>query len=444
MSSTDIAFVTLGCAKNEVDTDKMATRLIRAGFTIVDDPAAASLVIVNTCSFLVSAVSEGLDVIFDLLEQQANAPVHGKLLVAGCMPARYGEELADELPEAAGFLSAADEEHIVEKVEQLLGIVPESTPAHLAAYAGQTRSHGGPSAYVKISDGCDRFCTYCMIPYIRGRYRDFTAEDILREVGELVESGTREIVFIGQDTGIWGHTLPGEPTITDLLAEAARKFPETWFRLLYVQPAGITDDLLELMASTPNICSYLDMPLQHCDADVLERMHRSGSPKEYLELVAHVRELVPDIVVRTTFMCGFPGETDEQSEELLDFADEAQFDLAVVFPYSQEDGSEAAAYPDQVDEDARLERAQRLLDACEVIGYARTERHIGKTVAALVEGYEQTDVGLEALCRWQGQAPDVDGQVHVPLSSENDVAIGDIVDATIVDSFCYDLIGELV
>lgn len=441
---TNIGFVTLGCSKNEVDSDKMKARLVAAGFDIVDDPEDAALVIVNTCSFLTSAVDESLEVIFDLVNARTRDDEPTKVLVAGCMPARYGSDLSDELTEVAGFLSAADEEHVVEKVEELLGVEPQVEPAHIAAYKAHTRSQHGPSAYVKISDGCDRFCSYCMIPYIRGRYHSFALPDIAAEVDELVEAGTREIVLIGQDTGIWGRDFDEPDTTAHLVTELAERYPQTWFRLLYLQPAGITDELLDAIADHGNVCSYLDMPLQHCDAQVLKRMNREGSAEEYLEVLRRVRGRVPGITTRTTFMTGFPGETQEQFEELLDFVDDAAFDFAVVFPYSREDGSAAAKFDDQVPEDERMERAQELLDACDAVGHAKAAAHVGQQVRVLVEGYEETTAGIEALCRFQGQAPEVDGQVHVPLASADELSIGDFADVRIVDSFYYELEGELL
>ncbi len=441
--NTNVAFVTLGCAKNEVDSDKMKARLTAAGFSIVDDPALAALIVVNTCSFLMSAVDEGLEVIFDLVNQQAERPAKAKILVAGCMPARYGDDLESELTEVSGFLSAADEENIVEKAEELLGIDPSSLPAGLAAHGASIRSNEGPSAYVKISDGCDRFCSYCMIPYIRGRYHSFTQKQIYDEVAELVEGGVREIVLIGQDTGIWGRDLSPVQSTAELLDAAASAFPDTWFRLLYLQPAGINDELLSVMNAHDNICKYLDMPLQHADADVLKAMNREGSPAEYLQVLEHVRDMVPGITTRTTFMAGFPGETEEQFEELLVFAEEARFDYAVVFPYSQEDGSAAGSFDGQLDEGTKIERAQRLLDVCDAVGHASIARTVGKTVQALVEGYEHIDAGVEALARWQGQAPEVDGQIHVPIASEDALPIGSVVPVKITDSFYYELEGEL-
>lgn len=437
-SGNDIAFITLGCAKNEVDSDKMRALLRAAGYSIVDEPEAADLTVINTCGFLASAVEEGLDTIFAALgvSDAPDIPVN-KVLVTGCMPSRYGEQLEDELTEVAGFLPVDQEDRIVEKVGEILGSRRQAEPASL-------RDEVGPSAYVKISDGCDRFCSYCMIPYIRGRYHSFPYESIREEVAELASAGVREVVLIGQDTGIWGRDLPEPSSTNELLKRLAAEFPELWLRLMYIQPEGITDELLLTMGQTPNICSYIDIPLQHVSEQVLHRMNRSGNPQQLKGLLEHIRALVPDMMIRTTLMTGFPGETEEQFQELLDFVGEAGFDYAGVFAYSTEEGSKAAEYEDQVDEDVRMERAQELLDLCDECGFNRNATHIGSTVQCIVEGYETTDVGEEALARWQGQAPDVDGMVHIPLEAGEQLQLGDKVAVKIVDSFCYELVGELV
>lgn len=442
-SAPTVSFVTLGCAKNEVDTDKMQARLLQAGFNIDQDTDNADLVVVNTCAFLASAVEESLEVIFNLVNQERPEGVPLKVLVAGCMPARYGEDLNNELVEVAGFLSAGDEERIVERVAELVGYADEQRVCSDTDAARISRSTGSAFAYVKISDGCDRFCSYCMIPYIRGRYHSFGLEQIDAEVTGLVDGGVREIVLIGQDTGIWGTDLDTPDTTASLLDELARRHPKTWFRLLYVQPKGISDELLDTMAAHDNICSYLDMPLQHADADVLKRMNREGSAQEYLSLLAHVRSRVPGIMCRTTYMAGFPGETPEQFDALMEFAETAEFDFAAVFPYSPEEGSAAFDFPDQLDEEERMERAQRLYDLCENIGTARIAALVGREVDVLVEGYEYTDAGVEALCRMQGQAPEVDGQVHVAVQAEDDLVPGQFARVRLTGSFYYELEGEL-
>lgn len=440
MSSHSIAFVTLGCAKNEVDTDKMQARLRTAGFQIVDAIEQADLVIVNTCAFLSSAIEESLEVIFDLVSQKSSDGGDLKVLVAGCLPSRYGDELSQELTEAAGFLEAGEEENVVEAVRALLGT---STGAMQEDNAGK-RFSSTVSAYVKISDGCDRFCSYCMIPYIRGRYHSFALSDIEAEIEELVSKGAREIVLIGQDTGIWGRDLEASSSLAHLLRTLAQRFPKTWFRVMYLQPEGIDEELLEVMSAHDNICSYIDMPLQHCDADVLARMNRTGDERSYLDLVARIRELVPGVMLRTTLMAGFPGETDAQFDELVEFVDEVEFDYAGVFAYSPEEGSAAYDFEGLLDDDVRLARAQALLDACEVVGTSRISNLVGEKVDVLIEGCEETDAGVELIGRTQGQAPDVDGQVHIPLKEGDEFAIGDIVPVEIVNSFFYELEGEII
>ena len=463
-NAPSVAFVTLGCAKNEVDTDKMRTRLRMAGYGVADDAAAADLVIVNTCSFLSSATAESIDEIFSVLAAQEGTEHAGKVLVAGCMPSRYGDELAEELSEVAGFLPADEEGRVVEVVARLIGpACADGAPgaangdadgetgdgargaqAADAAARGGWRSREQAFAYVKVSDGCDRFCSYCMIPHIRGRYRSFPLDDILAEVECLVDAGVAEVVFIGQDTGIWGSDFPEPDTLSHLLSEAAARFPSTWFRVMYTQPEGIDDELLALMRDEDNVCSYLDIPLQHCDPQVLEAMNRSGSAAGYLSLVEHARSTVPGIGLRTTFMAGFPGEAPEQTEALVEFADAAAFDFGGVFPYSREEGSAAAELDGQLPEDEKLERAQRLSDVVEHAGWRRAEERVGRVFQVLVEGFEETDAGLEALCRAQFQAPEVDGQVHVPVPSAEKPAVGSFARVRIVDSFCHELVGELL
>ena len=443
-SSPTASFITLGCAKNEVDTDKMQARLKAHGFKIEADASMADVVIVNTCAFLTSAVDESLEVVFDLAAGRLSGNKNQKILIAGCMPMRYGKDLERELTEADGFVSIADEERIAEIANAAIGRKPPACSTQLEAAHAGIRNNEGASAYVKISDGCSRFCSYCMIPHIRGPYHSFKLDAIDAEVRELVESGTKEIVLIGQDTGLWGADLSPKTNTAYLLDMLASRYPSTWFRLLYVQPAGITDELLDCIAGHENICSYLDMPLQHCNSDVLKAMNRKGSRQEYLDLIEHIRSRLPEMTCRTTLMAGFPGETEEQFEELCDFVEQAAFDYSVVFPFSPEQGSAAAEFDGQIDADERMNRAQRLLDICEHVGVQSSARHIGDVVDVLVEGYEYTETGVEAIGRTQGQAPDVDGQVHVPISTESELPVGSFVKVKITDSFFFELEGELV
>ncbi|NHM13699.1 30S ribosomal protein S12 methylthiotransferase RimO [Xiamenia xianingshaonis] len=428
-----VAFVTLGCAKNEVDSANMAASLTQAGFDVVKDPEDASAVIVNTCSFIQSAAEESIEAILDaagLKNVESGAP----LIVSGCLPARYGAELEDELPEAAAFLPCSKEDDIVAVVLHALGLAcsPADVPGMPPLDAGEAA--GCASAYVKISDGCDRFCSFCTIPFIRGRYHSFPAADVEAAVARHVAAGVREIVLIAQDTGRWGQDFADPSTLAALLSHLAETFPDTWFRVMYTEPVGVTDELLNVMAAHENVCSYLDIPLQHVDAGILQAMNRSGSRTEFETLVAHVRDRVPDVTLRTTLIAGFPGETEEAFEDLLDFVSEGHFDYVGVFPYSREEGTRAARLPGQIDEDEKIDRASRLRDVADAVCTARIAERVGQKAVVLVEGAE--DDG-QLFGRTQAQAPEVDGATYVGAGT-----VGDFLSVTIVDTLFYEMEGE--
>jgi ribosomal protein S12 methylthiotransferase len=469
-----VAFVTLGCAKNEVDSDRMRARLAAAHIGLTDEPATADVVVVNTCSFLTAAVEEGVDTIFEVLGMEGFVERGGKVIVTGCMPARYGGSLAEELSEVAAFVPVSEEERIVRVICDVCGCpLPQDTyeVREVGADAldpGVRRTHledsmpidpddthlflrttDTPSAYVKISDGCDRFCSFCTIPFIRGRYRSRASDAILHEIAGLVESGVCEVVLIGQDTGIWGHDLQGSPSLSSLLTVIAARFPRLWVRVLYLQPDGIDDDLLDVVASYDNIASYFDIPIQHADATILSDMNRTGSASEFHGLICHIRERVPGAIIRTTLIAGFPGETDEQFSSLVSFLEDARLDVVGVFAYSQEEGTRAGNRTDQVPLDVREERAQALRDIADSIGFSRTALHVGEEADVLIERYddEDGDTGTEYLGRWMGQAPEVDGLVHIASTIRADgscLCIGDLVRTRFVDSYCYDLVGEIL
>jgi ribosomal protein S12 methylthiotransferase len=424
-----VAFVTLGCPKNEVDSDRMAAALGH-GFTLVADDADADAVIVNTCSFIREATEESIAVVLEYAGGWKAARPGRVLLVAGCMPSRYGADLVVEMPEVDAFVPVADEPGLPALLARLLG-----ADATLAPDA-PSRLAGGPSAYLKIADGCHRACAFCTIPSIRGEYRSRPVDELVAEASGLVRAGVREIVLIGQDTSSWGRELVGRPVLADLVRELAAVEGLAWLRLMYVQPDGITPDLLEAMASSPVVCRYLDMPMQHASRDVLRRMGRRGDAGEYLRLIGAVRDLLPGVALRTTLIAGFPGETRDDAKRLLDFVEEADLDYVGVFPYSPEEGTPAAAMPDQVPHRTRIARAQRLRDAADAIGVERATALLGRTLDVLVEGVDEDGVTVG---RHRGQAPEIDGVVllegeHVP---------GAIVEAEIVDSFGYDLVGEV-
>ncbi len=435
-----VLFVTLGCAKNEVDTDRMRARLLRAGFQAVEDALDADIAIVNTCSFLASATQESVEATLELAEISSEGVRSRPIVMCGCVPSRYGDDLPAELPEVSAFVRAEDEDGIVGVVSSVLGL-GDITAA--PQDEGVLRTVEGASAFVKISEGCDRFCAFCAIPYIRGRYRSRAAEDIVGEVHALMEGGVREVVLIGQDTGVWGCDLEGDQSLAGLLrqvAEAVRPYGG-WIRVLYLQPEGMTDELIATIRDVDEVLPYIDIPIQHCSTRVLASMGRSGSPEELRTLFARLRNEIPGMVLRTTGMAGFPGETDEEAAELYDFIREQEFDYTSVFSYSQEEGTRAAAMDDQVDEEVKRERTQRLVDLTEQLGFSATASHVGERVKVIVDGVEEGADGPELIGHAWFQAPDSDGAVHL---AAGEAAVGDVVEVDLVDSFCYELIGELV
>ena len=435
-----ILFITLGCAKNEVDTDRMRALLLAAGFAEADGVDDADAAIVNTCSFLASATEESVEATLELAEGRAEGVRSCPIIMCGCVPSRYGDDLPEQLPEVAAFVKADDEDGIVGVVADVLGI---SVAAPVLDAGAMLRTVQGASAFVKISEGCDRFCAFCAIPYIRGRYHSRPADEIVAEVSALMEQGVREVILIGQDTGIWGSDFEGDQTLAKLLvrvAEAVRPY-SGWVRVLYLQPEGMTDELIAAIRDTPEVLPYIDIPIQHCSERVLKAMGRSGDPEQLHALFARLRDEIPGMVLRTTGMCGFPGETDEEADELYDFIQEEEFDYTSVFAYSQEEGTRAAAMPDQVDEDVKLERTQRLIDLVEELGFSATAKHVGERVKVIIDGVEETEDGVELIGHTWFQAPDCDGAVHI---QSGEAAVGDIVTVDLVDSFCYEMVGTIV
>lgn len=436
-SLSRVHFITMGCAKNEVDTRDMKIRLYDAGVIPTDDIDICDIVVVNTCSFIQSAVEESIDVILDVINDDRIMENKIPVVVAGCMPSRYGKELEGEFPEAASFIPCSKEDDIVQVVKDCLeksdgisrklssDIILNDQPTF------ESQNDSGLYAYVKISDGCDRFCTYCTIPYIRGRYHSFSTESIEKEVRKLVDNGIKEIVLIGQDTGIWGNDLEGEGDLSTLLSHLAETFPDTWFRVMYTQPENVSNSLLDAMREHDNIASYLDIPFQHCSESILKSMNRTGSTSQFLELLSQAREKVPGIAIRTTLMVGFPGETEQDFEELISFVEDAEFDYVGMFSYSREDGTKAASLPDQVDEEEKEIRLSRLRDLADSISNAKIAKRIGSDVEVLVEGIEEDG---QLFGRSYLQAPEVDG---ITFIDEGDVS--NTVKARIDDTLFYDM-----
>ena len=422
--SKNVSFLTLGCAKNESDSARMQEDLIRAGYSIVDINDPADVIVVNTCSFIRSAIEESIDAVFEIAGYESVASGGTKLVVCGCMPSRFGDDLAEELTEADKFVTCSEEDNIVEIIDDILGVSSARNSVEVVFdYA--------PSEYVKISDGCNRFCSFCTIPYIRGRYHSFSYDEIASDVKAKVESGTKEIVLIAQDSGIWGLDLKPRENLASLLKRLAEAYPDTWFRVMYLQPAGMTDELLDVMAAHDNICKYFDIPLQHCDSAILKSMNRSGSRAEYEQMVARIRQRIPGVALRTTLIVGYPGETEEQFEDLCDFVSETEFDYVGIFAYSPEDGTPAAELPDQIDEDTKQARLQELRDIADSVSSSVVSQRIGTSMDILVLGCEEDG---QLYGRAQCQAPDVDGVTYL----ENGT-VGEIHTVTISDTLLYEM-----
>lgn len=443
MAHGSIFYITLGCAKNEVDTDRMRSLLCAAGYDEVSEPLESDLIIINTCSFLASATSESIQTTLELAQEASGDVSCAPIVMCGCVPSRYGDDLPDELPEVAAFVKADEEDGIVSVVDDLLGVEREGLPF----LPSVKRTVEGSVAYVKISDGCDRFCSFCAIPYIRGRYHSRSAQEILDEVRDLVAGGVREIVLIGQDTGIWGsdfdENVEGLRTLAELMREVAASVrpQHVWIRVLYLQPEGMTDDLIATIRDTPEVLPYIDIPVQHCNARVLKAMHRSGSEEELSDLFDRLRAEIPGMVIRTTYLVAFPSESEGEFEQMMAFMDRQGFDYTSVFAYSQEEGTRAAKMDGQVDEDTKLERTQAAMDLAESLGFAATAAHVGEVAEVIVDGIEEGENGPELIGHAWFQAPDSDGAVHLDI---DEASVGDILKVKFVDSFCYELVGTVV
>lgn len=443
MAKGSLLYITLGCAKNEVDTDRMRALLDAADYQEVDSAQDADAVVINTCSFLASATSESIETTLALAEEVKEGVRAARIIMCGCVPSRYGDQLPQELPEVSAFVRADEEDGIVAVVDEVLG-VERDMPSFIPNIK---RTFEGSVAYVKISDGCDRFCSFCAIPYIRGRYHSRPADRIIAEARELVAGGVKEIVLIGQDTGIWGKDfkdqVDGPANLAQLLVALAEELrpQHVWIRVLYLQPEGMTGELIAAIRDTPEVLPYIDIPVQHCNERVLKSMHRSGSEQQLDELFARLRSEIPGMVIRTTSLVGFPGETDEEAEQMLAFMDRNSFDYTSVFAYSREEGTRAAEMDDQVDEDVKLERAQKALDLAEALGFAATASHVGETAEVIIDGIEENDGFSEFIGHAWFQAPDSDGAVHLDIE---EACIGDIVTVEFTDSFCYELVGHVI
>ena len=439
---TNVGFVSLGCSKNLIDTEVMLKKLSDAGYTIVPDETEADVVVVNTCGFIESAKQESIDNILDVAWLKTHGRLKG-IVVTGCLAERYREQVMAEMPEVDAVLGTGSYDEIVaalKAVEQ--GKKYESFKDKEAAPLGGERLVTTPeyTAYLKIAEGCDNRCTYCAIPSIRGRLRSRPIEDVVREAKELEAIGVKEVNLIAQDTSRYGLDLYGRYALAELVRAITRETAIPWIRLLYCYPDKITDELLFEMRDNPRLLNYMDLPIQHISDKILSKMNRHGNAALIRDAVRRVRETVPGVTVRTTAIVGFPGETDADFTELCAFLKEARFDRFGAFSYSREEGTPAADFPDQIDEQVKQDRYDTLMQTQLEISAELQRAKIGSTVTVLSEGYDV--VAGTHYGRSEADAPDVDGKVY--FSSPVRVPAGRFVKVKITDALDYDLIGECV
>lgn len=437
-----ILFTSLGCDKNLVDSEMMLGQLQQAGYEFTDDETQAEIVVVNTCCFINDAKEESIQTILEMAELKKAGNLK-TLLVTGCLAQRYGEEIQTEIPEVDAILGISDIDKIVEALENVLAGQKQNyiSDCNRGAVYGKKRVNttGGHYAYLKIAEGCDKHCTYCIIPKIRGNFRSIPMESLVAEATELAENGVRELILVAQETTLYGVDLYGKKCLPKLLTKLCEIEGLKWIRILYCYPEEITEELIETIKREPKICHYLDIPIQHASDHVLKRMGRRTSEADLRNIIGKLRTEIPDIVLRTTLISGFPGETQEDHEALYHFVNEMEFDRLGVFTYSPEENTPAALMPEQLPEELKEERRDELMELQQAIAFEKAENMVGKHMEAVVEGYLPKDRVYVA--RTYMDAPNVDGYAFI--HADRELMTGDFVNIKITESLEYDLIGEL-
>lgn len=437
-----ILFISLGCDKNLVDSEEMLGLLNSRGYTFTDDETEADVIIINTCCFINDAKEESVQTILEMAEYKKTGKCKA-LIVTGCMAQRYKQEILDEVSEVDQVLGTTAYEKIVEAVDEALAGsrgVEEKPLSYLPQTdAKRMVTTGGHYAYLKIAEGCNKCCTYCIIPKLRGRYRSVPMERLIDQAKELAAQGVKELILVAQETTVYGVDLYGKKSLHLLLEQLCRISGLRWIRILYCYPEEIYEDLIQTMKREEKICHYLDLPIQHASDAVLRRMGRRTRRADLEQIVTHLREEIPDIVLRTTLIAGFPGETEEQHQEVMEFIDEMEFDRLGVFTYSQEEDTPAASMPDQIDEETKLNWQEELMELQQEIAFDRAEERTGSVVTAMIEGKVADEDAYVA--RTYGDAPNVDGLLFVQTTEE--LNSGDFVRVRITGAVEYDLIGEL-
>lgn len=438
-----ILFISLGCDKNLVDTEVMLGMLASRGYEMTNDEQEADIIVINTCCFIHDAKEESIQNILEMAEYKKNGSAKA-LIVTGCVAERYRQEILDEIPEVDEVLGTTAYDRILDAVDAALAGQHEVMTADLDALPlPETKrlvTTGGHFAYLKIAEGCDKHCTYCIIPKIRGNFRSVPMERLLKEAQDLAEQGVKELILVAQETTLYGKDLYGEKSLPKLLRELCKISGIRWIRILYCYPEEITDELIQVMKEEPKICHYLDLPIQHANDTILKRMGRRTSKQELIDIVQKLRKEIPDICLRTTLITGFPGETQEQHEEVMEFIDTLEFDRLGAFTYSPEEDTPAATFEDQIDEEVKEDRQADIMELQQEIAFDKAEDMIGREVLVMIEGKvadENAYVG-----RTYRDAPNVDGLIFI--NTDVELISGDFAKVKVTGALDYDLIGELM
>ena len=439
----NILFISLGCDKNLVDSEVMLGLLDKKGYKIVDEESEADVIVINTCCFINDAKEESVQTILEMAEYKKEGRLKA-LIVTGCLAQRYQQEILDEIPEVDAVLGTTSYDKITEAVEEAFagnGHV-EVTDINALPLVDEKRlvTTGGHFAYLKIAEGCDKHCTYCIIPKLRGNYRSVPMERLIKEAEDLAEQGVKELILVAQETTVYGQDIYGEKSLHKLLKELCKISGIRWIRILYCYPEEIDDNLIQAIKEEPKICHYLDLPIQHASDEILKRMGRRTSKKQLVEIIGKLRSEIPDIALRTTLITGFPGESEANHEELMEFVDEMEFDRLGVFTYSPEEDTPAADMPEQIEESVKEDRQAELMELQQDIAFDKAEDMVGSEVLMMVEGKvadENVYVG-----RTYKDAPNVDGLIFVHTDAE--LITGDFAKVKVTGALEYDLIGELM
>lgn len=435
--------ISLGCDKNLVDTEMMLGLLNRDGYTFTDDEYEADVIVINTCCFIGDAKEESVNTILEMAQRKIDGNCKA-LIVTGCLAQRYKQEIIDEIPEVDGILGTSTYDEISNVLKKALGGEGSVSCFHELDLLPQTETDrilttGGHYAFLKIAEGCDKHCTYCIIPTLRGNYRSVPMENLIKEAEKLADKGVKELILVAQETTLYGVDLYGKKSLPELLKKLCQISGIQWIRIQYCYPEEITDELIAVMKEESKICRYLDMPIQHASDRILKRMGRRTSKEQLKDIINKLRSEIPDIALRTTLISGFPGETEEDHEELMEFVDEMEFERLGVFAYSAEEDTPAAEFPDQVPQEIKEDRRDAIMELQQEISLDLSQSMVGKTLEVMIEGKVADENAYVARTYMDG--PGVDGMIFVQTGEE--LMSGDFAKIRVTGAMEYDLIGEL-